>query len=274
VIGSGSAEKAGKALVMAQEKKSTPLEEVGPPGWTSAQQVWVVFAVVLLIFAGVLALIQWRHDPVKNLDSEDPEVRLEALDELGREKTERATEAIAGAIADPVDRVAVRALILLGPRARREHVAGMTEAARDKRPLVREAAVVAMGQFHLRRAVDAKLLYGILGDAKEEAEVRAAAAQSLARLSEWKALPKLAKALTLVGKEHEIIRDRAASAAEEIMGYELENLRSADWQKRNSAIRWIEQAGRSAARRQAHNARVALREKHAQDAAEAAAVPD
>ncbi len=256
-----------------KEKTHPSKEPIGSTeaiGWNAGQQVFVLISIALMLGAAVMAVIQWRHDPVKDLDSDDPEVRLVALDELAGEKSLRATQAIAAATADPVDRVAARALMLLGPRAEAEDIKKLTKAVTDKRPLVREAAVVALGQFRLRRLIDAKILFGVLKDPKEEAGTRAAAARSLARLNVWTALPELVEALKLGGREHKVIRERAAVAAQIILGCELKGLQSQDRQEYAIAVSQVHRASRSTPLRQSHQSHIARLEKQAAEEQQAA----
>jgi len=87
---------------------------------------------------------------LRDLEHEDPRVRAQAADALGRsEAPERnaAVSALARAVDDPHPSVRYAALLSLGELGAHETVDALVGRLGDGEPLVREAATIALGQL-------------------------------------------------------------------------------------------------------------------------------
>ena len=176
------------------------------------------------LFAGgcavlLVAVVLWaafgRDNALERAGSDDPDVRLAAVRELGHDHSERAMQTLVTATVDSNERVACQAVVQLARRARQEHVKVLTRAMGDSRATVRQAAAAGMGQFHLRDQVDPNVLVNVLGTQQEQPKVRAAAARALGRLHFWAGMPALVEALE---DPDPLVRGRAGAAVRKMLG--------------------------------------------------------
>jgi len=207
----------------------------------SGRVVYLAGGGAVLLLVAVLWATLGHDSALDRADSDDAAVRLEAMGELGDDQSERATQALIRRTSDTDKRVACRALAHLTRRARAKHVKVLAKASKDSRPVVREAAVAGLGQFHLRDEVDPKVLTEILRREEEQPNVRAAAARAIGRLQLWDGMPALVEAM-----EHPdpLVRGRAGAAVRKMLGRDY-GFRADDPQaKRDVAISAIRKVWR------------------------------
>lgn len=195
--------------------------------------IYVAGGCTILLLVAVLWVVVGRDSALDRAHSDDPAERLAAMRELGDDDSAEATQALIGAANDVDERVACQAVAQLTRRARPRHVKVLTEAAKDSRPVVREAAVAGMGQFHLRDEVDPRVLTRVLRGEREQPNVRAAAARALGRLQLWDGMPALVEAL-----EHPdpLVRGRAGAAIRKMLGRDYLFRANDPLEKRREAI--------------------------------------
>lgn len=125
----------------------------------------------------------------------DESGRLSAVDELSRHSSRGADQALEDATRDASARVACRAVTVLAMRADQRHLETFRATARDQRPEVRAASMLALAGLN-KKQTDIPLLVATLDNAGEAPQVRAAAANALGTLqAKEEAAEALAKAL-------------------------------------------------------------------------------
>ncbi len=182
---------------------------------TKQKRIAVVAAAVLLVGGAVVLVLTGGDDPYEQLNSDDADQRREAVRQLGTDASGRATEALIQASKDPADRVACEAVVYLARRGGQAETRQLVASLRNSRPAVRAAAAAGLGQFRLRKEVPPQPLIELVADRKEDARVRAAAADSLGRLERFEAMPALVAALEDPSAK---VRGGAGRAIKEILG--------------------------------------------------------
>ncbi len=157
--------------------------------------------IVLGAVAGVLALavlLGQMGDSTGGLiatarSAEEPETRIEAIDELGRTGSDDAYEALAGIVKDADPEIATTAVQALGTRGDPRNVPVLKNVVqKDERPRVREAGVVALGKMGMRTA-PRTLAKAVTDDPSPR--VRATAAKWVGMLRYWQGMPALIRGL-------------------------------------------------------------------------------
>lgn len=176
------------------------------------------FRILLGVVGGVVLLIaifNWfGGESEGDLDSDDRQARLAAIANLEDQDSTTAARKIEQYIGDQDVVVARRSIQALG-RMKKGAEPEMIEAAlADRRPEIREAAVVALGMRH-RDGQSAAALRRVLADSSETPEVRAAAAAELGSQRDWDAMPELVKALNDPSR---IVRAAAFGAVQRNIG--------------------------------------------------------
>lgn len=169
----------------------------------------------ILVTAGGVAAWHYRDAGVVDdaVSAESLDVRLRAIDELGRRSSDAAVEALLKLSRSDETDIAVRAIHAMGrseqaPRYRDR----VLEALESERPAVCEAAVTAMGNFASSEDI------ARLGDLLRNAEspvVRARAARMLGRIDRWDGFDDLVSALNDPSLR---VRAEACGAIEQKLG--------------------------------------------------------
>jgi HEAT repeat protein len=182
--------------------------------WKERKRLIVLAAIAVALAGGLLVFHAWDDEAslIEQLHDGDPKERVEAVDGLGRLGSPSAAKAVAGAAKSEDRRLASHAVRALGRLGRLEDLRLIREAAKSQDEGVREAAVTAMGGFGDHADVD--MLVGSLGDRHETDAVRTAAAQSLGRLDDYRAMPALIEALD---DPSALVRGRAYASIRRIL---------------------------------------------------------
>jgi HEAT repeat protein len=153
-------------------------------------------------------------DPDQGIQSSNPNDVAKSVGELAKRGTDEAVEQISRAATHADSMVATEAVRSLGSMRQPKAVEALRRvAAEEKRPDVREAAVLELGRQTCDPQV--RLLEETL-QRDPEPRVRAAAASSLARLKAWDTLALL---MDVAEKDPDLmVQSRAVAAVETMIG--------------------------------------------------------
>jgi HEAT repeat protein len=174
--------------------------------------------VVALAAAAALALgavwVAGCKDPEQGVVSSNPDEVAKSVGELAKRGTDEAVAKIDLATTHADSMVATEAIRSLGSMHRPKAVEALRRvASEEKRPDVREAAVLELGRQ--TRDQQIALLEGVL-QRDPQPRVRAAAASSLARLNAWGSIPLL---LDVAERDPDVlVQSRAVAAVETMIG--------------------------------------------------------
>ncbi|MEX2214811.1 MAG: HEAT repeat domain-containing protein [Phycisphaeraceae bacterium] len=153
-----------------------------------------IITVTLCALAAVL--IVWRMWPSGagySLDSEDPVQRMQALEDLRGQNTQRARSLLRSMTVDPDPRVAVMAIQSMAGNRDRENMSSLVNlSTAAQSPLVRREALAALGEYP---EFDAARLVAVV-TSERDPDVRAGAAQGLARRADRSTVPTMFRALS------------------------------------------------------------------------------
>ncbi|MBM4020407.1 MAG: hypothetical protein FJ288_19160 [Planctomycetes bacterium] len=175
----------------------------------------IILAAAAAVLAAVLAGVYWPASTgslVREAQSGSGADRLAAIQQLGRDRSAEAVEALASMARDPDAAVAAQAVASLGRMRRAEALPPVKAALHDTRPEVREAGAIALG--YMGKRTDPQTLAAALRS-DPSADVRAAAARSLGLVRYWEAMPDLLSALA---DPSEDVRREAGAAVRRLFG--------------------------------------------------------